>query len=141
MDELFPSRTWLRALLFSPDTWWQVGIFLIGAGATWLLGQYLRKRLEPVIKPGVVTGVGRAALRTTALALIPALLWLWLLVATTVFRKLGMATDLLRVSHPQVNVIHDDRARARSTHPLPTPTLPLKGREKRRALMCASGDR
>ena len=96
MDELFPSRTWWRAFVFSPDSWWQVGIFLIGAGATWLLGQYLRKRLEPVIKPGVVADVPRAALRITALALIPALLWLWLLVAMTVFRKLGLASDLLR---------------------------------------------
>jgi small-conductance mechanosensitive channel len=96
MDDLLPSRAWWRALVFSPDTWWQAGIFLLGAGATWLLGQYLRKRLEQVTQPGVVAEVPRAALRTTALALIPALLWAWLLVAATVFRKIGMATDLLR---------------------------------------------
>ncbi len=96
MDEILPSRAWVRAFLSSPDTWWQFGIFLIGATATWVLGRYLRGRLTPVIQPGVVKGMGRTAVRTTALALIPALFWSWLAIGLVAFRKLGFATDVLR---------------------------------------------
>ena len=97
MDTLFPSRSWWRALLSSPDTWWQLGILLLGALATWLLGRTLRGRLDNVTKPGaIVDGVGRTFVRTTAIALIPALFWLWLAAGAAMFRKLGMATDVLR---------------------------------------------
>lgn len=96
LSDLLPSRAWWRAFLNSPDTWWQFGMFVLGAGATWILGRYLRSRLDPVIQPGIVKGVGRTAVRTTAIALIPALFWLWLAASAAVFRKLGLATDVLR---------------------------------------------
>jgi len=94
--DLIPSREWWRAFFGAPDTWWQLALLGLGIGATWLLGRYLRGRLEPITKPGVVTGVSRTAVRTTAIALIPALLWLWLAAGAAVFRKLGMASDVLR---------------------------------------------
>jgi small-conductance mechanosensitive channel len=97
MDDLLLSRTWWRALVSSPDTWWQVVVLLLGALATWLLGRYMRRRLAAVIQPGaIVDGVGRTFLRTTAIALIPALFWLWIAAAAAIFRKLGLATDVLR---------------------------------------------
>ena len=96
LHDLLPTRAWWRAFLSSPDTSWQFGIFLVGALATWALGRYLRNRLGPVIQPGGVTGVSRTAVRTGALALIPVLLWVWLIAATAIFRKFGLATDVLR---------------------------------------------
>lgn len=96
MDDILPSGAWWRAFVSAPDTWWQIGILLFGSLATWILGRYLRRHLEPVIQPGRVKGMGRTAVRTGALALIPALLWLWLIVAVAILRKLGMATDVLR---------------------------------------------
>jgi small-conductance mechanosensitive channel len=96
MEDLLPSRAWWRAFLHSPDTWWQFGLILLGASATWVLGRYLRGRLEPVIQPGVVKGMSRTAIRTTAIALIPALFWLWLAAAAAVFRKVGLASDVLQ---------------------------------------------
>jgi small-conductance mechanosensitive channel len=96
MDDLLPSRAWWRAFLSTPDSWWQFGVLLLGAGATWLLGSYLRGRLDPILKPGVVTGVSRTAMRTTAIALIPALFWIWIAVSAAIFRRNGLATDVLR---------------------------------------------
>lgn len=95
--DILPSRYWWQTFLSAPDTWWQFIVLLIGAGATWVLGRYLRSRLATVIQPGaIVEGVGRTAVRTTAIALIPALFWLWLAIAAAIFRKLGIATDVLR---------------------------------------------
>jgi small-conductance mechanosensitive channel len=95
--DLLPSRYWWQTFLSSPDTWWQLIVLFTGAGATWILGRYLRGRLASVIQPGVIIdGVGRTAVRTTAIALIPALFWLWLVAAAAVLRKLGVATDVLR---------------------------------------------
>jgi small-conductance mechanosensitive channel len=96
MDDLLLSRSWWRMVLSTPDGWWQIAVLVIGAGATWLLGQYLRGRLETITRPGGVVGVGRTAVRTTALALIPALFWAWVAIAAAIFRKQGFATDLLR---------------------------------------------
>ena len=96
MDELLPSRAWWRAFLDAPDTWWQFGVVLVGATVTWLLGSYLRGRLDPILKPGVVTGVSRTAMRTTVIALIPALFWGWVAIAAAIFRKNGLPTDVLR---------------------------------------------
>jgi small-conductance mechanosensitive channel len=96
MDDFLPSRAWLRAFLSSPDSWYQIALFAAGATATWVLGRYLRSHLDPMTQPGVVKGMGRTAVRTTALALVPALFWLWLAAGTIVFRKLGFATDVLR---------------------------------------------
>lgn len=96
MDNFLPTRAWWRAFLSSPDSWWQIGVLLFGAAATWLLGSYLRGRLDPIIKPGVVTGVRRTAVRTTAIALIPALFWAWVATGAMIFRKNGLATDVLR---------------------------------------------
>lgn len=96
MDDILPSSAWWRAFISAPDTWWQIGILLLGAAATWVLGRYLRRHLDPVTRPGRVTGVRRTAVRTGVLALVPALLWLWLIVAVAILRKLGMATDVLR---------------------------------------------
>ena len=96
METLLPSPSEWHALLHSPDTWRQAGIFILGAAAMWLLGSFLRGRLDPIIKPGGVTGVSRTALRTTAIALIPALFWIWLAVFAAIFRRHGLPTDLLR---------------------------------------------
>jgi small-conductance mechanosensitive channel len=96
MNESLVSPGEWQALLHSPDAWRQAGVFLLGAGAMWLLGSFLRGRLAPIVEPGGVTGVGRTAVRTTAIALIPALFWLWLAIAAAIFRKLGYPTDILR---------------------------------------------
>jgi small-conductance mechanosensitive channel len=90
------ARDWLRGFFGSPDTWWQIGIFLAGGLLAWLGGSWLQIRLQKLTQPGVVGEVRRTAMRTGLLALIPLILWLWLLAAATILRKQGVATDLLR---------------------------------------------
>lgn len=97
MDDLFPTRAYWRTLLGSPDTWWQLAVFMLGALATWLLGRYLHRRLDKVTQPGGIDeGMGRTFVRTTAIALIPALFWLWLAAGAAIFRKLDITTEILR---------------------------------------------
>jgi small-conductance mechanosensitive channel len=96
MNNLIPTREEIEALFSGPDTWAQIHIILFGAVTTWLLGRYLRSRLEPMTLPGVFLGFRRTAVRTTAIALIPALFWLWLLIGKAYFRRHDLETHLLQ---------------------------------------------
>ena len=93
---VLPSSEALRSFLNSSSIWIQVGIFFAGLFLANLIGSQIQQRLQPVIQPGVIAGMGRTAVRTGALALIPLLLWLWLLAATAIARQRGWAIDLLR---------------------------------------------
>ena len=61
-------------LLSAPSTWWQLVLVAVGLLIALLTSHYLQQRLQPLVAPGRITGLGRTAMRTGVLALIP-LLW------------------------------------------------------------------
>lgn len=93
------------ALLQSPDaviaylslaeTWRQIAVIATGGTLAWLIGRYLRSRLEPVVAPGVITGGTRTAVRGGVLALVPIIFWLWLLASRAIFRRLELPLEML----------------------------------------------
>jgi small-conductance mechanosensitive channel len=95
--DILPSSTAIREFLNSRSTWWQAGVFLTGLLTANLLGSWLQERLQTVTPPSTDEGVTRTAVRTGTLALVPVLLWLWLLAAMAILRNHGAATNLL---HP-----------------------------------------
>ena len=94
--EVIPSREVIRVFLNSPATWLQLGIFVAGFLVAKLIAHWLQPRLQTIARPGVIEGVGRTAVRSGALALVPLLLWLWLLAARAILRDHGIDTGLLR---------------------------------------------
>jgi small-conductance mechanosensitive channel len=99
MDELLvvlPSSEAIRDFLNSPSTWLQIGVFLAGFLVVKLIAHWLLPRLQIITQPGVIEGMRRTAVRSGALALVPLLLWLWLLAAMPILRRHGWDTDLLR---------------------------------------------
>ena len=94
--EALPSNEAIRDFLNSTSTWWQIGIFLAGALLAKLIGDQLLPRLQNVTEAGVIEGMGRTAVRSGALALVPLLLWLWLLAFSAILRNQGWSTGLLR---------------------------------------------
>jgi small-conductance mechanosensitive channel len=95
--EALPSSATIRDFLNSPFTWWQIGIFLAGMLLAKLIGDWLLPRLQSVTKVGGIEGVGRTAVRSGTLALVPLLLWLWLLAFSAILRRHDWPTGLL---HP-----------------------------------------
>lgn len=96
--EALPSSTTIRDFLNSPFTWWQLGIFLAGLLLAKLIGAWLLPRLQSVTAAGgIEEGMRRTAVRSGTLALVPLLLWLWLLAASAILHKQGWSTGLL---HP-----------------------------------------
>lgn len=91
-----PSWAIVIAWIQLPHTLQQAGILAVCMLVAWLLGGYLQNRLQPIIRPGVIAEGPRTAVRTGTLALIPLILWLALLAAIAVFRRLSLPTDLLR---------------------------------------------
>ena len=99
MEELLtilPSSATIRDFLNSPSTWWQAGIFLLGLFTANLLGSWLQERLRTMTPTRADEGVTRTAVRTGTLALVPLLLWLWLLAAVAILRNHGASTGLLQ---------------------------------------------
>jgi small-conductance mechanosensitive channel len=99
MQELLdalPSTESIRHFLNSSATWWQAGIFIAGLLLARLARDWLLPRLQNVTPPGDDEGMRRTAMRTGALALVPLLLWAWLLTFSAILRNHGWATDLLR---------------------------------------------
>jgi small-conductance mechanosensitive channel len=94
--EALPSNEAIRDFLNAPSTWWQIGIFLAGLLLAKLIGDRLLPRLQSVTEAGGIEGMRRTAVRSGALALVPLLLWLWLLAFSAVLRNHGWATGLLR---------------------------------------------
>jgi small-conductance mechanosensitive channel len=95
--DVLPSSEVIRDFLNSPSTWMQVGIFVAGFLVAKLIGHWVLPRLRSMTQPGVIVeGVSRTAVRTGALALVPLLLWLWLLAFSAILRKHGWDTELLR---------------------------------------------
>ncbi len=94
--EVFTSPPALRRYLSHPETLWQVGILLVGLLVAWATGHWLRRRLAPVVRPGVIGELPRTAMRTGLLALNPLVLWLWLLAAVAVLQRAERATELLQ---------------------------------------------
>ena len=94
--DALPSSETIRDFLNSPSTWWQIGIFLAGLLLAKLIGDRLLPWLQSVTQAGGIAGVRRTAVRSGALALVPLLLWLWLLAFSAVLRNHGWATGLLR---------------------------------------------
>lgn len=96
--DFIPSRELIRDFLNSPSTWLQVGVFVAGLLLVKLIAYGLQPRLDAATRPGAIEeGVRRMALRTSSLALVPLLLWLWLLAVNAFFRAHGLANGLL---HP-----------------------------------------
>ena len=85
------------ALLSAPSTWRQLGIAAGGFIVALLTGQFLQQRLQPMVSTGGVSGLGRTAMRTGMLALIPILWWLILLVASAWLRRRGHPTDVMHL--------------------------------------------
>lgn len=99
MDELLvvlPSSEAIRDFLNSPSTWLQIGVFLAGFLVVKLIAHWLLPRLQIITQPGVIEGMRRTAVRSGALALVPLLLWLWLLAAGVILRNHDWDTGLLR---------------------------------------------
>ncbi|HSW52991.1 MAG TPA: mechanosensitive ion channel domain-containing protein [Sulfuricaulis sp.] len=99
MDELLvvlPSSEAIRDFLNSPSTWLQIGVFLAGFLVVKLIAHWLLPRLQSITRPGVIEGMRRTAVRSGTLALVPLLLWLWLLAAMPILRNHGWDTGLLR---------------------------------------------
>lgn len=95
--DALPSVETIRDFLNSPSTWAQVGIFITGLLLAKLIGFWLQPRLQTITQPGGLDeGIGRTAVRTGALALVPLLLWLWLLASVAILRSHGWETSLLR---------------------------------------------
>lgn len=95
--EVIPSREAIRVFLNSPSTWLQLGIFIAGFLVAKLIAHWLQPRLQSIAQPGVIVeGMRRTAVRSGALALVPLLLWLWLLAAGAILRNHGSDTGLLR---------------------------------------------
>ncbi len=94
--EALPSSAAIRDFLNSPYTWWQIGLFLAGLLIAKLIGDKLLPRLQSATEAGGVEGMRRTAMRTGALALVPLLLWLWLLAVSAILRNHGWPTGLLR---------------------------------------------
>jgi small-conductance mechanosensitive channel len=100
MPELFqgfPDADTMREFLNSPITWLQAGIFLAGLLIAKLFGAWIEPRLQTITKPGVIEGFSRIVVRTGALAIVPLLLWLWLLAAVVILRHHEVSVSLL---HP-----------------------------------------
>ena len=96
--EVFPSREAIRVFLNSSSTWLQLGIFVTGLLVARLIASWLQPRLQTMIQPGAIEGVRRTAVRSGALALVPLLLWLWLLASSAILRDHGWDTGLLRTA-------------------------------------------
>jgi small-conductance mechanosensitive channel len=94
--ELLSSPRAFLALLRQPETWHQATVLALGLVVAWLIGRFLQQRLQPVVEPGVIHGAPRTAVRTGVLALVPIMLWLWLLAAVAIFRRLQLPVDVLR---------------------------------------------
>jgi small-conductance mechanosensitive channel len=84
-------------LLSAPSTWWQLAVAAAGFLIALLTGHFLQQRLKPLIRPGVVTGISRTAMRTGMLALIPLLWWFTLLAASAWLRRRGHPTDVMHL--------------------------------------------
>lgn len=96
--DVLPSSEAIRYFLNSSSTWYQVGVFITGLFFAKLIGSRLQPRLHTITRPGVIEeGVGRTAVRTGALALVPLLLWLWLLASVAILNRNELPTTLL---HP-----------------------------------------
>lgn len=94
--DVFPARELIRDFLNSPSTWLQAGVFVAGFLVVKLIAHWLQPRLQIMIQPGVIEGVRRTAVRSGTLALVPLILWLWLLATSSVLRHHGWDTGLLR---------------------------------------------
>ena len=81
-------------LLSAASTWRQLAIVTAGFLVALLAGHFLQRRLQPWVKPGAVAGIGRTAMRTGILALIPLLWWLALLAAQVWMRRRGEPSDV-----------------------------------------------
>lgn len=87
-----------RSLLATPSTWWQLAVVGGGFLLALLIGHFLQKKLQPIVQPGVVTGLRRMAMRTGVLALIPLVWWLLLLAAKTWLNRRGHPIDVLQIA-------------------------------------------
>ena len=85
-------------LLSAASTWRQLAVITAAFLAALLAGHFLQRRLQPLVQPGGVTGLGRTAMRTGILALIPLLWWLALLAAQAWLRRSGEPSDVLRLA-------------------------------------------
>ncbi len=94
--EALPSNEAIRDFLNAPSTWWQIGIFLAGSLLAKLIGDRLLPRLQSVAQTDGIEGVRRTAVRSGALALVPLLLWLWLLAMIAILHHHNWDTNLLR---------------------------------------------
>lgn len=87
-----------HALLADSATWWQLVIVVTGFVLALLTGHFLQRRLQPIVRPGAVTGLGRTAMRTGILALIPLIWWLLLLMTKAWMNRHGKATEIMQVA-------------------------------------------
>src|SRR3972149_2244590 len=94
--DALPSSETIRDFLNAPSTWWQIGIFLAGLLLAKLIGDRLLPRLQSAAEAGGIEGMRRTAVRSGALALVPLLLWLWLLAFSALLRNQGWPASLLR---------------------------------------------
>lgn len=87
-----------RSLLAEPATWWQLAVVAGSLLVAWLTGQFLQRRLQPVVQPGGIQGVPRTAVRTGYTALIPLLWWLLLVAAKIWAHRHGWSSDILQAA-------------------------------------------
>jgi small-conductance mechanosensitive channel len=98
LEDLLDLAASAGILLSTPSTWWQLFLAATGLLIAFLIGQYLQQRLQPLVEPGRITGLGRTAMRTGVLALIPLLWWLTLLAASVWLRRRGHPTEVMHLA-------------------------------------------
>lgn len=91
MNVLIDISRNLLAALGQPATWWQLLVLVLGTLLALLAGQQLQRRLRPEQDENL----SLREVHPAVLALMPLLLWLWLLAASALLGHLRIPTALL----------------------------------------------
>ena len=98
IDEINALIDALRVLLATPATWWQLALAAVTFLIAFLAGQFLQQRLQPMVHTGGIRGVGRTAMRTGILALIPIIWWALLLASQSWLRRRGLSSSVVHTT-------------------------------------------
>lgn len=94
-SDLFALQETMVFWLQLRSTWWQIAILIFGVALAFWIGSEIQKRMHRPVAEQTLDFSG-TAMRTGALAVVPFILWVWLLLASAILRYWRHApTDLL----------------------------------------------